>query len=179
MTTNLEEINILPGRLYVARRSVALHTILGSCVSATFRSARLGAGAMCHGLLPNQPTGSSPRDAHRYVDASIRYLIQKFESMGALRRELEVKLFGGADVLAVPDARGGKPTVGALNCRAALAVLEEAGIPVAAADLGGLQGRTILFDTATGEVLVRRLATGGAQHRAADGCWRPRKEGRD
>jgi chemotaxis receptor (MCP) glutamine deamidase CheD len=35
--------------------------------------------------------------------------------------------------------------------------MEEEGLTVAASDLGGRRGRTIRFDTATGEVLVRRL----------------------
>jgi len=45
----------------------------------------------------------------------------------------------------------------ALNCQAALAALEEEGIQPVASDLGGARGRTVHFDTGTGEVLVRRL----------------------
>jgi chemotaxis protein CheD len=134
-----------------------LQTILGSCVGVTFFNARLGVAALCHGVLPECPRGFCAPGGYRYVDFSIRYLIQQLESWGARRHEMEVKLFGGADVLSVSAARVGKMTVGTLNCETALRVLEEEGLTVAASDLGGRRGRTIRFDTATGEVLVRRL----------------------
>jgi len=157
----MPEFNIQPGELYLARSPAILRTILGSCVSVTFWSARLGAGALCHGVLPHAPKiwppGFSVSDGHRYVDASIRYLAQKFDSLGARRNELEVKLFGGADVLPHLSEHPGRPTVGALNCRSAIDVLAAEGFTVSASDLGGTRGRRIHFYTATGEVLVYRL----------------------
>ena len=158
MKRDLPEINIQPGHLYVARQPMILQTILGSCVSATFWCARLGAGALCHGVLPRCPKGVGAAAGHRYVDSSIRYLAAKFDALGAARKDVEVKLFGGADVLAVGPERSGKMTVGAQNCRAALEVLEQEGFSVRATDLGGIQGRSVYFDTGTGEVYVRRLA---------------------
>ena len=157
----LPDLDLQPGELYLSRGPAILRTILGSCVGVTFWSARLGAGALCHGVLPRcpkaWPPGSSPSVGHRYVDFSIRYLAQQFDTLGASRRELEVKLFGGADVLPVPGARRHKPTVGALNCRAAIEVLHEEGFTVSASDLGGVRGRRIHFHTGTGEVLLYRL----------------------
>jgi chemotaxis protein CheD len=158
MTSGLPEISVQPGQLYVARSPVVLQTILGSCVGATIWSARLGAGALCHGVLPKCPPGADCTEGYRYVDFSIRYLLEQFDSLGATRRELEIKLFGGADVLPVSAARSHILTVGAMNCKIALEVLEKEGLQVAASDLGGLRGRTVHFDTATGDVLVRRLA---------------------
>ncbi len=157
----LPDLNLQPGELYVARSPAILRTILGSCVSATFWSARLGAGALCHGVLPHcpkiLPPGFTPNDGHRYVDYSIRYMAQQFDALGARREELEVKLFGGADVLPLLTERRDRPTVGALNCRAAEKVLAEEGFIVRASDLGGDRGRRIHFHTGSGEVLVQRL----------------------
>lgn len=165
---DLPGVSIQPGELYLARGPMILQTILGSCVGVTFRSVPLGAAAICHGVLPRCPRGTGVPDGYRYVDFSIRYLLQQLESLGARRHELEVKVFGGADVLGIPVSKVGKASVGSLNCQIALRVLEEEGISVAASDLGGLQGRTIRFDTDTGEVLVRRLGTlndAGVTHR--------------
>lgn len=157
----VKTLNLQPGQLYLARSPMILQTILGSCVGVTFWSARLGAGALCHGVLPRSPQdwppGSSLADGHRYVDFSIRYLARQFDSIGAQRQELEVKLFGGADVLPTPGI-GGKTTVGAQNCEAALEVLAEEGLSVAASDLRGVRGRRIHFHSGTGEVLLQRLA---------------------
>jgi len=157
MTPDRPGVNIQPGQLYVARSPMILRTILGSCVGVTFWNARLGVGAMCHGVLPRCPRGVDPREGPRYVDYSIRYLAGQLGAVGVLRQEVEVKLFGGADVLPAPTARADKPTIGAQNCRAALEVLQEEGFRVLASDLGGIRGRTIRFDTWSGEVLVHRL----------------------
>lgn len=154
-------LTLQPGELYLARDPTLLQTILGSCVGVTFWSARLGAGAMCHGVLPrwreSYHAGTSIVQQHRYVDLSIRYLARQFDALGADRREVEVKVFGGADVLPIMASRAAILTVGALNCRTALEVLEEEGFSVLASDLRGVRGRRILFHTGTGEVLVHRL----------------------
>lgn len=159
MMADLPGMSVQPGQLYLARSSMILQTILGSCVSVTFWCARLDAAALCHGILPRCPPGTSASDRHRYVDSSIRFLAEQFDALGACRQETEIKVFGGADVLPIGAGRGGKPTVGAMNCRAALEVLEAEGFRVLASDLGGIRGRTIHFHTGTGEVFVCRLAT--------------------
>jgi len=157
----LPEIRVPPGELHLARSPAILQTILGSCVSATFWIPRLGAGALCHGALPRCPQGTVSPDGHRYVDFSIRYLAKQCDALGAFRHEIEVKLFGGADVLSLPGWAPAKPTVGALNCQVALETLAYEGLTVVASDLGGTRGRAIYFDTSTGEVLVRRLGNAG------------------
>ena len=157
----LPSLNVQPGELCLAQTPAILRTILGSCVSATFWSERLGAGALCHGMLPRapktRPSGFSASDGYRYVDFSIRYLAQQFEALGARREEIQVKLFGGADVLPLLRERNDRPTVGSLNAETAVAVLAEEGFHVLAQDLGGTRGRRIHFHTGTGEVLVYRL----------------------
>jgi len=93
----------------------------------------------------------------RYVDYSIRYLVSRVCSLGAPRSELQVKLFGGADVLPLSPPRT-TASVGSQNCLAAIHTLEEEGVGLTASDLGGKQGRVIYFRTDTGEVLLRRLS---------------------
>ena len=158
---DLPLLSLQPGELYLARNPALLQTILGSCVGITFWSARLGAGAMLHGVLPREKSDdcSDLADRQRYVDFSIRYLARQFDGLGVRRKDLEVKVFGGADVLPVMANRSAIPTVGALNCRAALEVLEEEGFRVLASDLRGVRGRRIHFHTGTGEVLVHKLGS--------------------
>jgi chemotaxis protein CheD len=157
----LPDLNLQPGELYLSRTPAILRTILGSCVGVTFWSPRLGAGALCHGVLPRAPrawpASLDAGEVYRYVDFSIRYLAQQFDALGAHRQEVEVKVFGGADVLPLLGDRGDRPTVGALNCQAAAEVLAEEGLAVTASDLGGTRGRRIHFHTGTGVVLVSRL----------------------
>jgi len=157
----ISDVTLHPGELYVARTPAILRTILGSCVGVTVWSARLGAGALCHGVLPRAPArllaALNDPEGPRYVDFSIRCLARQFDALGARRDELEVKVFGGADVLPILSERADRPTVGALNREAAVAALAEEGLIVRASDVGGKRGRRIHFDTSTGEVRVFRL----------------------
>jgi chemotaxis protein CheD len=177
----LPELSLQPGDLYLARNPTILHTILGSCVSVAFWSARLGAGALNHGILPRGPE-VWPRETHltdtfRYVDFSIRHLARQLDALGVPRRELQVKVFGGADVLQVAIDRA-RATVGALNCQTALDILAAEGFIVAASDLGGTRGRKISFHTGTGEVPVQKLDpwnAGSRERVASANCWVPPK----
>ena len=99
----------------------------------------------------------SVAEGRRYVDFAIRDLARQFDELGARRSEVQVKLFGGADVLLVGDEATSKPTVGKMNCEAAVEVLQDEGFQVVASSLGGTAGLNIQFYTRTGEVRLRRL----------------------
>jgi len=156
----LPEIYLRPGELFLAHEPTIIRTILGSCVGVTFWSEKLGVGALCHAMLPRVPklSSTSPTlaDGRGYVDFCIFDLARQFDDLGARRSEIQVKLFGGADVLAL-ETTAAKPTVGKLNCEAAVEVLQSEGYDVAASSLGGTVGCKILFHTGSGEVLLRRL----------------------
>jgi chemotaxis protein CheD len=152
-------IYLQPGEWQVVRTPAILKTLLGSCVGITFRAPRLGASAMCHPMLPHYAARSrfnSNRAATgRYVDSVIDELARAFDRLGARRGEIEVKLFGGADVLATSGKRA---TVGKMNCDAAMRVLDEQGFRLSASRLGGTHGISIEFHTKTGEVRLRSFA---------------------
>jgi len=154
----LVQIYLQPGEYHLARHPAILKTILGSCVGVTLWSPRLRLGALCHGVLPECPRDVAAEDAFRYVDFAVRDLVRQLSALGAYPQELQVKVFGGADVLPVAQGAIRRPTVGRQNCDAALKTLQEEGLAVLATDIGGQVGRTIRFHTGTGDVLVRRLS---------------------
>ncbi len=157
---DLPRVHVAAGEVCVARKPMVLETVLGSCVSAVVWSRRLKIGGICHGALPQCPPNMlrdrGPKPCLRYVDYSIRYLAHEVCKLGASPRELEVKLFGGADVLPITPSRAAG-SVGQQNCTTALHTLEEENFRLITSDLGGNQGRVIYFNTETGEVLLRRL----------------------
>ena len=157
LNSELPIVYLQAGEAHLTRSPAILRTVLGSCVGVTFWCARLGAGALCHAVLPRRPDARVV-DSYRYVDSSIRCLVSQFEELGARRQELVVKVFGGADVLPVGASAAFRQTVGWQNCRAAIEVLESEGLAVTASDLGGTQGRAIRFYTGSGVVLLERLA---------------------
>ena len=156
----LPDIYLQPGESCLVREPAVLRTVLGSCVGISFWNGRLGIAALCHPMLPTFPTRRNASLAvaggRRYVDFTIRDLACQFDALGAARSEFEVKLFGGGDVLTVSNADS-RPTVGALNCEAALRVLHNEGFSVTASSLGGTSGLQIRFNTLTGDVLLKRL----------------------
>ena len=148
----LESIYLKPGELAVAERPALVSTVLGSCVAVTLFSPRLGVGAICHAMLPL----AEGRDGFKYVDSSLLHMLAQFERLRVPKRELTVKLFGGADMFE-PGLPNGGLSVGRQNIQAATALLRQEGLPVVAEDTGGRQGRKLLFYTHTGEVLLKRL----------------------
>jgi chemotaxis protein CheD len=169
---DLPDIYLQPGEVCLARRPAIIRTILGSCVGVTFWCARLSTGALCHALLPRPPknaaNGLTLEEGYRYVDFAVRDLARQFETIGALRQEVEVKLFGGADVLPLSATGSSRPTVGRQNCEAAIVVVRDEGFNVIASSLGGNCGRSIHFHTGTGEVRLRWLSH-AAFEEGADG----------
>lgn len=164
LDTALPEVYVQPGESHLVKEPTILRTVLGSCVGIAFRIPRIGIAALCHPMLPSYPlkppTDRSLAAGRRYVDFAIRDLARQFDSLGASRSEIEVKLFGGGDVLLVVNPAS-RPTVGSLNCVAALKILEGEGFKVAASSLGGTCGINLLFNTLTGEVLLKRLSVSG------------------
>jgi len=158
--SSAREVYVQPGESHVAREAVIFRTILGSCVGVTFLIPRLGIGAICHAMLPRHPehpsAGMTIEDSRRYVDFALHDLARQLDALGARRGEAQVKLFGGGDVLEVINDSV-RPTVGKMNCDAALRVLDEEGFAIAASSLGGRCGLNIQFHTGTGEVLLKRL----------------------
>jgi chemotaxis protein CheD len=154
----IAEIYLQPGEWELVRGPTVLKTVLGSCVGITFREPRLGIGAMCHPMLPHYAARPSAHPGYvttgRYVDSVIDQLAREFDRLGARPAEFEVKLFGGADVLASSRKDA---TVGKMNGITALRVLEKLGFKPVVSRLGGSSGVFIEFHTSTGEVLLRRL----------------------
>ncbi len=148
---------LLPGDFYVTREDEVLDTVLGSCVAACIRSPRLKVGGMNHFMLP-RPSGAGIDTwedvrgrATRYGTASMEQLINRILCNGAVRNELEVKLFGGARVLAAMT------DVGSHNVAFVREFLRNEGLKVIAEDVGDTCPRHVQFFPRTGKVRVRHL----------------------
>jgi chemotaxis protein CheD len=148
-----------PGEAIIASGDSTITTVLGSCVSVTFYSPPHNLGGMTHGVLPFFPqTGRKSTEAEavfRYVDTSIEQIVKRLTSRGITLKGLRVKVFGGADVLGKPS--GSTWSVGRKNVEAALQTLARLELPIERTDVGGEQGRKIIFSTLTGQVLLKRL----------------------
>ena len=151
-------VKILPGEYYVSRGEEAISTVLGSCVSACVRDPQRGVGGMNHFMLP-EDTAVGPNDwldpavglATRYGSYAMESLINDLLKLGAVRERLEIKLFGGGQILAAMTDVGGR------NIRFIRNYLTLEGYRVAAEDLGGTQPRKVVYFPITGRARLRKL----------------------
>jgi chemotaxis protein CheD len=144
-------IFLLPGEVCISKEPRVVTTVLGSCISVTMFAAKLGAGAICHARLPH----GRKDDELAYVNNAVTYMVETMEAMGIKRGELEVKLFGGADVL--KRVSGSGKSIGRQNVETAIEVIGELRLRLSAQAVGGFAGRKIRFWTSTGQVLCTSI----------------------
>lgn len=107
---------------------------------------------MNHFMLPlwNGEGLESPK----YGNIAIDLLIQRMISLGSHTRNLKAKIFGGASQF---EGTTNIMMVGERNIQLAESMLENYRIPVVARSLGGTQGRKIVFNTFTGQVMMKYI----------------------
>jgi chemotaxis protein CheD len=145
-------VKIFPGEFYVTPKSdEVLVTVLGSCVSACIRDPRTGIGGMNHFMLPEGDGGSWNGQSARYGNFAMEKLINELIKNGCPRERMEVKVFGGGNVIDSTSAIGSK------NAEFVMSFLDSEGIKCAAQDLGGANPRRIQYQPSTGKVVRRML----------------------
>jgi chemotaxis protein CheD len=158
---SLLAIYLKPGEAHLTTIPSIVTTVLGSCLSVTLWHRRLPLGAICHALLPQcrvLDTCRTPcEDRFRYVDCSIRWMMEQFLIRGLSLREIEVKMFGGADMFDSQNRSEGNIQMGKQNTDTALNIFKGIGVSLVSHQVGGLKGRKIMFNTGNGEVLHKHL----------------------
>lgn len=162
--TELPVIYLKPAELCVLDRPAVVRTVLGSCLAITMYNRRLGVSAICHALLPyrdpKENSQNNTLEKFKYLERVIPEMISKMRAYGIKLDEIEVKMFGGADMLTSQDKQVYKQPVGKLNIETAVKLLETEGLQIISSDVGGPRGRKIFFYTNNGEVLLKRLRLG-------------------
>lgn len=145
---------ILPGEFCATGEDILLVTVLGSCVAACIRDRRSGIGGMNHFMLPDAGDPSEPLAASaRYGVHAMEMLLNDLSKLGADRRALEAKVFGGGAVVQGMTAS----RVGERNAAFVLEFLGREGIPVVSRDLLGEEARRVHYFPRTGRALVKKL----------------------
>lgn len=145
----MEKKFIHSGQLYVAARASYIHTVLGSCVAVCIYDSKLNISGMNHYLLPlwNNDGLQSPK----YGNIAIPKLIEGMEAVGCERRNMVVKIFGGASPNDMQHTNENM-MIGKRNYQIAVDILNQYGIKIVAQDIGGIRGRKIVMDSVTGKI---------------------------
>jgi chemotaxis protein CheD len=142
-----------PGQVFASRAPCEVTTVLGSCVGVVLVDEARRAGGACHFLLPFEGRGDA--GGARFGETAITILLDKMQELGSAKRDLIAKVFGGASMLAA--SRSPQGTLGEKNVEVALARLAREGIPVVASEVGGANGRKVVFFTDEGHVWVKSI----------------------
>jgi chemotaxis protein CheD len=141
-------VRVLQGDYYVSSDPRELvTTILGSCIAVCMRDPAIGCGGMNHFLLPDAAHARDglPSLELRYGSFSIERLINAIVCRGGRRDRLEIKVFGGANVL-------GTSNIGHHNADFVEAYLCKEGLAIAAKHVRGTSPRRVRYHPASGQV---------------------------
>jgi chemotaxis protein CheD len=138
---------------------------LGSCVALALYDPASKLAGLAHVLLPGpapdkktQPTPSAGRKFFKYADQAIGALVEALRQEGVSLENLEAKITGGSKMFegAVEFDKSSqpKPGIGERNVEAVKEHLARLSIPLRGEELGGNEGRTVMFDTVSGEFTI-------------------------
>jgi chemotaxis protein CheD len=164
----IEHVTIHPGEHYVSNKDVIISTLLGSCIAACLYDPINRVLGMNHFLLSNKRYAKDipvcTTEAGRYGIHAMELIINGMLKLGAERRNLRAKAFGGSSLLPSMKRPDNFFCVGEVNCRFIVEFLKNDGIPLVASDLGGDRGRVIHFSSADYSVRRRKIRRSGASH---------------
>lgn len=150
-----QAVKVLPGQYYATDGEEMIVTVLGSCVSVCLRDNYSGVGGLNHFLLPHdRSTSDSPlAESARYGVYAMELLVNHLLKLGAQRRRLEAKVFGGGKV--IKDFTFAN--VGERNVSFVLEHLKQEGIPIVAKDILNIYPRKVHFFPSTGRVMLKKI----------------------
>ncbi len=145
-----KEHYLYPAAIYASSTPTKVTTVLGTCIAVCLWDSKLKIGGINHFMLPfwNGEGLASPK----YGNIAIKKLIEKLTSLGSEKENLVAKIFGGKE-----GEHNDTFKIGSRNATYAIDALNDQNISVVAKSVGGNYGRKILFDTSTGEVLMKYI----------------------
>lgn len=165
------KVHLGVGEVFIAEKPVVVWTVLGSCVAVILRAPSRHVSAICHAQLPapldealdcvescphpcfNRLDGSNRL---KFVTCCVEYMLAEMSARGVMSREMACAIVGGASLVAVSTRHLG---VGQQNVDMARRLVEARGIAMKYTDTGGTAGRTLVFNSATGQIKVRPTST--------------------
>ncbi|SRR5258708_34882663 len=144
---------LIPGKVFVSAQSFAISTIVGSGVAVCLWDSVHKIGGANHFMLPEGPEHGE--NARRYGNVANPALLQRMLDLGADRRNLEARIFGGS--ISGIHFGGEGEQLGERNANAAEHFLRTNGIRVVQNEIGGTHGRKVVFQTDDGKAWSEEL----------------------
>lgn len=126
---------------------------LGSCVGICIIDKSAQIAAMAHIMLPYN-NNNDKSNLFKYADTGITEMIRQMEFLGALRNRMIAKIAGGAKMFDIKSSSS-IGSIGERNIAATKETLQQLKIKLFAEDVGENYGRTIIFDSNTGNLTIK------------------------
>lgn len=146
---------IFAGEYFVTqKKKIILQTLLGSCIAVCMIDKVTRIIGINHFMLPGNPNPDKivADEDSRYGIHAMELMINAMMKKGAIRQNLQAKVFGGGKVI-----QNGLNHVSENNVKFILAYLNMEKIPILARDLGGEHGRKILVIPDTFTVYQKKI----------------------
>ncbi|MBP1680306.1 MAG: chemoreceptor glutamine deamidase CheD [Proteobacteria bacterium] len=138
------------GEIFVGIKPTEIVTVLGSCVGVCLYDKVELIGGMNHYLLPLW--NGNGLESPKYGNVAIPKLIENMENIGCLRRNMEAKIFGGANI---HRSNSEGQLIGQKNVLIAKEILRQCNIPIKAEDTGGNNGRRIMMISDANRIILK------------------------
>lgn len=153
--TGYKVVKVIAGQYHVSSSpKEVLMTNLGSCIAACIRDPFAGVGGLNHFLLPDGNKDSVSSDSTRYGVFAMEELVNAILNRGGQKACLEVKIFGGGNVIKSSNRIGSK------NVEFIRKYLSNEGLMIASEDVGGNYPRRIHYYPVSGKVMMKKIASG-------------------
>lgn len=127
---------------------------LGSCIAVVIHDSIAGVGGLLHYMLPDSSLDKDK--AHMrpcmFADTGIPLLFHQAYGLGAVKSNLTIAVFGGAQVIDADDTFN----IGKRNHLALRKIFWRAGILARREDVGGVLARTVRLDIGDGQITLRQ-----------------------
>lgn len=150
-------VKVKAGDYYITSQDEMICTVLGSCVAVCIRDPKIGVGGINHFILPDANCDILSA-SNRYGVFAMEQLINGIIKYGGLRDNFEIKLVGGGHIM------GGTNKIGQRNIDFIKHFLDVEGFKAVAEDIGGNQGRRVMYNITQGKLFVQKMECLHHQH---------------
>lgn len=124
---------------------------LGSCIGVALYDVTTGTAGLVHVMLPSSEEVADG-NAAKFADTGTTLLVREMEDVGANVRTMQAKIAGGSDMLDFSDSES---SIGTRNAEMVRETLDEHDIPIVGEDVGGDHGRSLRFESESGDLVVK------------------------
>ncbi len=149
------------GEIMVAESPNLLRSVgIGSCIAVTLYDRDTTIGGLAHIMLPCVEDAHNKSHPARFSDVAIDMMIDEMKMQGAHIQEVRAKIFGGANMFPEIISSDSSMDIGKRNISAVREELEKHNIDIIAEEVGDHIGRSLLFDTSDGSVVIKTAHNG-------------------